>query len=155
VATGGARAAAAGGVVQAWGDGGAGAGGAGGSASWAWSAFCGFGVGVEWVLAGCVHTRSSRSAGAAVPQAQYSQPGLHASERGHGKRRTGTDQGQSIGTQRTRARRDCTRRVASLDGEAEAGVEQAWDAEILRRIDDVERGIAKALSREECKRRFS
>ena len=44
--------------------------------------------------------------------------------------------------------------VASLDGDAEAGVEQAWEAEILRRLDDVERGTAQILSRDEFRRRI-
>ncbi len=45
--------------------------------------------------------------------------------------------------------------VASLDGDAEAGVEQAWEAEILRRLGNVERGTAQVLSRGEFKRRIS
>ncbi len=44
--------------------------------------------------------------------------------------------------------------VASVDGDAEAGVEQAWEAEILRRLDDVERGTAQILSRDEFRRRI-
>ena len=44
--------------------------------------------------------------------------------------------------------------VASLDGDAEAGVEQAWETEILRRLDDMERGTAQILSRDEFRRRI-
>jgi putative addiction module component (TIGR02574 family) len=44
--------------------------------------------------------------------------------------------------------------VASLDGEAEAGAGAAWDEEILRRLDEVERGTAQFVTREEFKRRI-
>ena len=44
--------------------------------------------------------------------------------------------------------------VASLDGEPETGVEQAWEAEILRRLDELDRGTAQVLNREEFKRRI-
>ncbi len=38
--------------------------------------------------------------------------------------------------------------IASLDGEAEAGVEAAWLAEVDRRIAEVARGEAKLVDRE-------
>lgn len=43
--------------------------------------------------------------------------------------------------------------AASLDGDADAGAGDSWDAEILRRLDEVERGTAQFVSREEFKRR--
>ena len=43
--------------------------------------------------------------------------------------------------------------ISSLDGEAEVGAGDAWDAEILRRLDEIERGTAQFVSREEFKRR--
>lgn len=39
--------------------------------------------------------------------------------------------------------------VASLDGPADIGVSEAWDAEICRRINDIESGKAKLLNADE------
>ena len=39
--------------------------------------------------------------------------------------------------------------VASLDGPADTGVAEAWDAEICRRINDIESGKAKLLNADE------
>ena len=39
--------------------------------------------------------------------------------------------------------------MASLDGSADADVEQAWDAEILRRLADIDAVTARLLDREE------
>jgi len=44
--------------------------------------------------------------------------------------------------------------VASLDGDAEPGADDKWDAEILRRLDEIERGAAQFVCREEFKRRI-
>ena len=44
--------------------------------------------------------------------------------------------------------------VASLDGPAEAGVEQAWDTEILRRLAEIDAGTADLIDREELRRRM-
>lgn len=44
--------------------------------------------------------------------------------------------------------------VSSLDGPRDKGVEQAWDDEIVRRIDQVEAGDAEVLSRDEFRRRM-
>lgn len=44
--------------------------------------------------------------------------------------------------------------VASLDGEAEAGAGEAWEAEIMRRLDTIEQGTAQFISREEFTRRM-
>jgi putative addiction module component (TIGR02574 family) len=44
--------------------------------------------------------------------------------------------------------------VASLDGRPDAGAEQAWDAEILRRLAEIDSGTAKLVDREELRRRL-
>jgi putative addiction module component (TIGR02574 family) len=44
--------------------------------------------------------------------------------------------------------------VASLDGPRDKDVEQAWDDEIVRRIDQVEAGDAELLSRDEFRKRM-
>ncbi|MEX0879649.1 MAG: addiction module protein [Thermoanaerobaculia bacterium] len=44
--------------------------------------------------------------------------------------------------------RIATELIASLDGQAEAGVEAAWIAEVDRRIVQVERGEAQRLDRD-------
>jgi len=44
--------------------------------------------------------------------------------------------------------------VASLDGPADADAESAWDAEILRRLAEVDEGAAKLIDREEFRRRM-
>jgi putative addiction module component (TIGR02574 family) len=44
--------------------------------------------------------------------------------------------------------------VASLDGPADSDVEKAWDAEILRRLPEIESGIANLIDREEFRRRM-
>ncbi len=44
--------------------------------------------------------------------------------------------------------------VASLDGPSDADVEAAWDAEILRRLAEVEAGTAHLIDREEFRRRI-
>jgi len=44
--------------------------------------------------------------------------------------------------------------VVSLDGPADADAEAAWDAEILRRLDEIESGTAKLVDREELRRRM-
>jgi len=44
--------------------------------------------------------------------------------------------------------------VASLDGPAEADAESAWDAEILRRLAEVDAGTAELIDREELRRRM-
>lgn len=44
--------------------------------------------------------------------------------------------------------------VASLDGPAESDVEKAWDAEILRRLSEIESGTANLIDREEFRRRM-
>ena len=44
--------------------------------------------------------------------------------------------------------------VAGLDGPADADVELAWDAEILRRLAEVDSGTANLIDREEFRRRM-
>ena len=44
--------------------------------------------------------------------------------------------------------------VASLDGESEAGAVDDWDAEILRRLDQIDAGAATFVSRDEFKRQL-
>jgi len=42
--------------------------------------------------------------------------------------------------------------VASLDGPADPGAEAEWDAEIQRRLDEIDSGTAKLVDREEMRR---
>ena len=44
--------------------------------------------------------------------------------------------------------------VASLDGPADADVEPAWDAQILRRLAEIDSGTAELIDREELRRRM-
>lgn len=44
--------------------------------------------------------------------------------------------------------------VASLDGPADPGAEQAWDAEIQRRLSEIDAGTAQLIDREEFRRRM-
>ena len=44
--------------------------------------------------------------------------------------------------------------VASLDGPSEPDVEKAWDAEILRRLAEIDSGTANLIDREEFGRRM-
>lgn len=44
--------------------------------------------------------------------------------------------------------------VASLDGPSEPDAEKAWDAEILRRLAEIESGTANLIDREEFGRRM-
>ena len=44
--------------------------------------------------------------------------------------------------------------VSSLDGPADADAESAWDAEILRRLAEIDAGTAKLVDREELRRRM-
>ncbi len=44
--------------------------------------------------------------------------------------------------------------VASLDGPADPDVEDAWDAEILRRLTEIESGTAELVDRDELRRRM-
>jgi putative addiction module component (TIGR02574 family) len=44
--------------------------------------------------------------------------------------------------------------VASLDGPAEPDVEKVWDAEILRRLTEIDAGTAKLIDRQEFSRRM-
>jgi putative addiction module component (TIGR02574 family) len=44
--------------------------------------------------------------------------------------------------------------VASLDGPGEAGVAEAWDVEVLRRLEQIESGTATLVDREEFTRRM-
>lgn len=44
--------------------------------------------------------------------------------------------------------------VASLDGQADADAETAWDAEILRRLAEIDTGTATLIDREEFRRRM-
>lgn len=44
--------------------------------------------------------------------------------------------------------------VASLDGPSEPDVEQAWNAEILRRLAEIDSGSANLIDREELGRRM-
>lgn len=45
--------------------------------------------------------------------------------------------------------------VASLDGRADPDAETAWDAEILRRLAEIDAGSANLIDREEFRRRMS
>lgn len=44
--------------------------------------------------------------------------------------------------------------VASLDGPADPDAEKAWDAEILRRLAEIDSGAAELIDREELRRRM-
>ena len=44
--------------------------------------------------------------------------------------------------------------VASLDGPADSDAENAWDAEILRRLAEIDSGTAELIDREEFRRRM-
>ena len=44
--------------------------------------------------------------------------------------------------------------VASLDGPAEPDTEKAWDAEIVRRLAEIDAGTASLIDREEFRRRM-
>jgi len=44
--------------------------------------------------------------------------------------------------------------VASLDGPADADAERAWEAEILRRLSDIDSGTAPLIDRTEFSRRL-
>ena len=44
--------------------------------------------------------------------------------------------------------------VASLDGPADGDAESAWDAEILRRLAEIDSGTAELIDREELRRRM-
>ena len=44
--------------------------------------------------------------------------------------------------------------VASLDGPADADAEKAWDAEILRRLSEIDAGTANLVDRAELSRRL-
>lgn len=44
--------------------------------------------------------------------------------------------------------------VASLDGPADSDVAKAWEAEILRRLSEIESGTANLIDREEFRRRM-
>ena len=44
--------------------------------------------------------------------------------------------------------------VVSLDGPADADAESAWDAEILRRLAEIDSGTAELIDREELRRRM-
>ena len=44
--------------------------------------------------------------------------------------------------------------VASLDGPADSDAEKAWDAEILRRLSEIDSGTANLIDREEFRRRM-
>lgn len=44
--------------------------------------------------------------------------------------------------------------VASLDGAADPDAEKAWDAEILRRLAEIDSGTADLIDREEFRRRM-
>ena len=44
--------------------------------------------------------------------------------------------------------------VTSLDGPADPGAEQAWDAEIQRRLSEIDAGTAQLIDREEFRRRM-
>jgi putative addiction module component (TIGR02574 family) len=44
--------------------------------------------------------------------------------------------------------------VASLDGEADRNVAHDWDAEVARRLDEVDAGTARLIDREEFSRRL-
>jgi len=44
--------------------------------------------------------------------------------------------------------------VASLDGPPDVDAESAWDAEILRRLAEIDSGTAELVDREELRRRI-
>jgi putative addiction module component (TIGR02574 family) len=44
--------------------------------------------------------------------------------------------------------------VASLDGRADTKADQQWDAEVLRRLDEIDSGTAALIDREEFSRRL-
>jgi putative addiction module component (TIGR02574 family) len=44
--------------------------------------------------------------------------------------------------------------MASLDGPVESGINEAWDAEIARRLADIDSGTAALIDREEFSRRL-
>ncbi len=44
--------------------------------------------------------------------------------------------------------------LASLDGPAHEDVEKAWDAEVLRRLAEIDAGTAKLIDRKELRRRI-
>ncbi|HLD14312.1 MAG TPA: addiction module protein [Burkholderiales bacterium] len=44
--------------------------------------------------------------------------------------------------------------VVSLDGSPDAGVEKAWDTEILRRLSEIDAGTANLVDRKELRRRM-
>lgn len=44
--------------------------------------------------------------------------------------------------------------VESLDGPADKDAESAWDAEILRRLAEIDAGTAELIDREELRRRM-
>jgi len=44
--------------------------------------------------------------------------------------------------------------VASLDGPTDPDAEKAWDAEILRRLAEIDSGTAELIDREELRRRM-
>jgi putative addiction module component (TIGR02574 family) len=44
--------------------------------------------------------------------------------------------------------------VESLDGPADTDAESAWDAEIVRRLAEIDAGTAKLIDREEMRRRM-
>jgi putative addiction module component (TIGR02574 family) len=44
--------------------------------------------------------------------------------------------------------------VVSLDGPTDADAEPAWDAEILRRLAEIDSGTAELIDREELRRRM-
>jgi putative addiction module component (TIGR02574 family) len=44
--------------------------------------------------------------------------------------------------------------MASLDGPADPDVEKAWDAEILRRLAEIDAGTARLIDREEFSKRL-
>ncbi len=44
--------------------------------------------------------------------------------------------------------------VGSLDGPVDKDAESAWDAEILRRLDEIDAGTAELIDREELRRRM-
>ena len=43
--------------------------------------------------------------------------------------------------------------IASLDGPADPDAEAAWDAEIVRRVEEIDNGAAKLIDRDELRRR--
>jgi len=45
--------------------------------------------------------------------------------------------------------------VASLDGPADPNAESAWDAEILRRLAEIDSGTAELIDRDELRRRHA